>query len=99
MAVIERNSREAVTHYKVLERFGKYTFIECILETGRTHQIRVHMSENGHPIVGDEKYGDHAFNRAHHATRQRLIAKSLTLQTQGVLAYLAGRTFTSAHNF
>lgn len=57
MAVTERNSREAVTHYKVLERFGKYAFIECILETGRTHQIRVHMSENGHPIVGDKTYG------------------------------------------
>ena len=57
MTITDRNSREAVTHYKVLERLGKYTFIECVLETGRTHQIRVHMSHNGHPIVGDKTYG------------------------------------------
>lgn len=57
MTVTYHNSREAVTNYNVLERFGKYTFVECILETGRTHQIRVHMSKNGHPIVGDKTYG------------------------------------------
>ncbi|MEE1048994.1 MAG: pseudouridine synthase, partial [Clostridia bacterium] len=57
MTVTEHNSKEAVTHYNVLERFGAYTFIECILETGRTHQIRVHMSNGGHPIVGDKTYG------------------------------------------
>ncbi len=57
MTITEHNSREAVTHYRVLERFGAYTFIECVLETGRTHQIRVHMSKNGHPIVGDKTYG------------------------------------------
>ena len=64
MAVTYHNSREAITHYKVLERFGKYTFIECVLETGRTHQIRVHMSKLGHPIVGDPLYGvkKEAFN-------------------------------------
>lgn len=49
--------KHAVTHYKVLERFGFVTFIECRLETGRTHQIRVHMSSIGHPIFGDERYG------------------------------------------
>ena len=49
--------KRAVTHYKVLERFGYITFIECKLETGRTHQIRVHMSSIGHPIFGDERYG------------------------------------------
>ena len=47
------NGRRAVTHYKVLERFGKFTYIECQLETGRTHQIRVHMASIGHPILGD----------------------------------------------
>lgn len=57
MAINERNGKPAVTHYKVLERFGNYTFIECVLETGRTHQIRVHMSSIGHPLVGDEVYG------------------------------------------
>ena len=51
------NGRHAVTHYKVLERFGDYTYIECELETGRTHQIRVHMSSIVHPILGDTVYG------------------------------------------
>lgn len=56
MAVIE-GGREAITHYRVLERFGQYTFAECTLETGRTHQIRVHMAYIGHSIVGDPAYG------------------------------------------
>ena len=46
-----------MTHYRVLERFGNYTHIECELETGRTHQIRVHMASIGHPILGDLVYG------------------------------------------
>ncbi|MBE5040975.1 RluA family pseudouridine synthase [Ructibacterium gallinarum] len=57
MAVTMQHSREAVTHYRVLERLEAYTLIECVLETGRTHQIRVHMSKIGHPIVGDPLYG------------------------------------------
>ncbi|MCM1540850.1 MAG: RluA family pseudouridine synthase [Blautia sp.] len=55
MAVNE-HGRRAVTHYRVLRRFEKYTYIECRLETGRTHQIRVHMASIGHPILGDEVY-------------------------------------------
>lgn len=57
MAVVDRNSKEAVTHFKVLERFKQYTLIECQLETGRTHQIRVHMAYIGHPLLGDPLYG------------------------------------------
>ena len=57
MAVTEKNSRSAVTHWRVLERFGDYTLVECRLETGRTHQIRVHMAYRGHPILGDMVYG------------------------------------------
>lgn len=57
MSINEKNGKPAVTHYTVLERFGNYTLIECKLETGRTHQIRVHMSSIGHPLVGDEVYG------------------------------------------
>lgn len=57
MCVTQKNSRSAVTHYRVLERFGEYTFVECRLETGRTHQIRVHMQYIGHPVMGDEVYG------------------------------------------
>ncbi|MDO4545139.1 MAG: RluA family pseudouridine synthase [Bacillota bacterium] len=56
-AVTDINSREAITHYKVLERFGGFTFIEAKLETGRTHQIRVHMAYIKHPLLGDELYG------------------------------------------
>ena len=57
MAVTEKNSRTAVTHWRVLERFGQYTLVECRLETGRTHQIRVHMAHIHHPILGDTVYG------------------------------------------
>ena len=54
---IVRDGRNAVTHVKVLERYGSYTFIECRLETGRMHQIRVHLASKGHPLLGDEVYG------------------------------------------
>lgn len=57
MAVNVPNSKDAVTHYKVLKRLKGYTYIECRLETGRTHQIRVHMAGIGHPLLGDEVYG------------------------------------------
>ncbi len=57
MTVTEINSKDAITHFDVIERFKKYTLIKCRLETGRTHQIRVHMQFIGHPIVGDEVYG------------------------------------------
>lgn len=57
MAVNDKNGKEAVTHYRVLERFRQFTYIECQLETGRTHQIRVHMSSLGHPLLGDAVYG------------------------------------------
>ncbi len=57
MAVTELNSRDAVTHYSVIERYSGFTYASCLLETGRTHQIRVHMSHIGHPVVGDEVYG------------------------------------------
>lgn len=58
MAVNAKNGRNAVTHYRVLKRFDKYTYIECQLETGRTHQIRVHMASIGHPILGDDVYAN-----------------------------------------
>ncbi len=73
--VIYQNSREAVTHYNVLERFGDFTLIEAVLETGRTHQIRVHMTYIKHPLLGDELYGP-AKNKLG-AKRQMLHAKVL----------------------
>ena len=60
MAVIkndEYTSREAITHYRVIKRFNGFDYVQCVLETGRTHQIRVHMAYLGHPLLGDEVYG------------------------------------------
>lgn len=86
MAVIrsdEYKSREAITHWSVLERFGQFTHIECRLETGRTHQIRVHMSSIGHSLMGDTVYGGGAspFEHRHksHICGQCLFAAKLIL--------------------
>ena len=74
MAVV-RGGKEAVTHYRVLERFLGYTLVECVLETGRTHQIRVHMASIGHSLVGDPLYGQK--NGRFPLTGQLLHAKTL----------------------
>ena len=58
MAINEKNGIPAITLYKVLQRFAKYTYMEFQLETGRTHQIRVHMASIGHPLLGDEVYSN-----------------------------------------
>ena len=86
MAVIrgdEYKSREAITHWRVLERFGQFTHIECRLETGRTHQIRVHMSSIGHPLMGDTTYGggNSPFEARHkkYISGQCLFASNLML--------------------
>lgn len=57
MSINEKNGKHAVTHYQVIRRFRRFTFVECQLETGRTHQIRVHMASLGHPLLGDAVYG------------------------------------------
>lgn len=57
MTVTDKNAKEAVTHFRILERYKDFTLVECKLETGRTHQIRVHMRYIGHPLAGDPKYG------------------------------------------
>ncbi len=76
MAVVQRNGREAVTHWEVIARYGQYTHLRCRLETGRTHQIRVHMAYLNHPIVGDPIYGS---GRAELGlTTQCLHAQALT---------------------
>lgn len=75
MAVTATNSKEARTHFKVIERFDNYTLVECRLETGRTHQIRVHMQYIGHPVVGDEKY---SYRKTMQTQGQLLHAHQLT---------------------
>ena len=57
MCITHENSKNAVTHYEVIQSYGNFTHIRCILETGRTHQIRVHMASIGHPVAGDDVYG------------------------------------------
>lgn len=87
-----------VTEYRVLEERGETTLLEVTLHTGKTHQIRAHLAFIGCPVVGDEKYGDAAKNRAAHATRQRLLSKSLRLDSAGPLTYLNGKKFVSQKN-
>jgi len=76
MAVRKRNSKNAVSRFKIIEEFKNYTLVEVKIETGRTHQIRVHFSYLGHPIVGDKKYGS---KNSLKAERQLLHAKRLII--------------------
>lgn len=82
MSINSKNGKEAVTHYRVLERFRGYTYVECRLETGRTHQIRVHMASIGHPLLGDLVYGPQ--KQPFHLHGQTLHA--------GVLGFIHPRT-------
>lgn len=75
MAINAKGGKKAVTHFKVIERFKQATYIQAVLETGRTHQIRVHMSHIGHPIIGDSVYGRK--NEKHQLKGQTLHAKIL----------------------
>lgn len=77
MAVNEKNGKRAVTHYRVLQRFANHTYIECRLETGRTHQIRVHMASIHHPLLGDTVYGPE--KNPYHLEGQTLHAQVLGL--------------------
>lgn len=86
-------ARPIITAYETLEA-GPVSRLSVHLITGRTHQIRAHLAALGHPILGDDVYGDRAFNRAQHARRLMLCASSLTLDTGGALPRLDGRTFT-----
>ena len=87
MAINEKNGKPAITHYKVLQRFAKYTYMEFQLETGRTHQIRVHMSSIGHPLLGDQLYGN----------PKNLAMKGL--QGQTLHAMIIGFVHPSTHEY
>jgi 23S rRNA pseudouridine1911/1915/1917 synthase len=73
MAVLSdaAQGKHAVTHYKVLERLGYVTLVECVLETGRTHQIRVHMKHLGHTLFNDERYGGHEILKGTHFSKYK----------------------------
>ena len=86
-------AKPIITAYETLEA-GPVSRLSVHLITGRTHQIRAHMAALGHPLVGDDLYGDRAFNRQQKARRLMLCATSLTLETGGALPRLDGRTFS-----
>lgn len=79
MAINEKNGKDAITHFKVLERFGGYTYVQFKLETGRTHQIRVHMASIGHPLLGDALYS------SGRSPFKKLQGQTLHAQTIGFL--------------
>ena len=79
MSIHAKNGKRAVTHYQVLERFGDYTYIQCELETGRTHQSRVHMASIGHPLLGDSVYGPRK------SPFPKLVGQTLHAKTLGLL--------------
>lgn len=88
-----RGALGIATAYRVMEA-GKNARLEVELITGRTHQIRAHLAHIGHPILGDDKYGDRALNRELGVRRQQLWATKLVFHSEGALAYLNGRQFS-----
>lgn len=88
-----RGSMEILTGYRVLEA-GENARLQVDLITGRTHQIRAHLAHIGHPILGDDKYGDRALNRRLNLRRQQLWATSMVFHADGALEYLEGRRFS-----
>jgi 23S rRNA pseudouridine955/2504/2580 synthase len=106
VAVFDRpapGARTAVTQYALVRTDGERSLMEITLHTGRTHQIRAHMAHIGHPLLGDDKYGDRAFNKAHRARRQKLWASRLAFAFEASdcpeLREPAGKTLESAAPF
>ena len=95
----QSGAEKIITEYEVMERLGDIAYVKIILHTGKTHQIRAHMSFIGCPVLGDEKYGDGELNKKYSARRQRLIAKDLKFSLDGKLAYLSDIAFESAFEF
>ena len=88
-----KGALEIVTGYRVLEA-SNYARLEVELMTGRTHQIRAHLAHIGHPILGDDKYGDRALNRKLGLKKQQLWSTKLVFHTSGALAYLEGKSIS-----
>lgn len=85
------------TEYTVEEAQGDCARVRIALHTGKTHQIRAHLAYIGCPVLGDNKYGDDAFNSKYGARRQRLVAYNLNFRLDGALSYLNDKDFTSSH--
>ena len=88
-----RAAQEILTGYRVVEH-GEHALLEVELVTGRTHQIRAHLAHIGHPILGDDKYGDRMLNRQLGVRKQQLWATQMVFRAEGALSYLNGRSFS-----
>lgn len=91
-------AKKVITEYHVVEK-GECARLRILLHTGRTHQIRAHMAFIGHPLLGDDQYGDRAFNRAHQCRKLMLCATRLTFELEGELSYLNEKSFTCKPTF
>ena len=91
----KENTEKIVTEYSVLESYGERTKLKILLHTGKTHQIRAHLSHIGCPVVGDMKYGDEQKNKMLHCSRQQLVSYSLQFFNLKYLGYLNGKVFQS----
>lgn len=89
-------AEKIVTEYFGAENRGELARVQVRLHSGKTHQIRAHLAFCGHPVLGDEKYGDAVFNKKYRAARQELVAKKLSFAAEGMLAYLGGKMFESS---
>lgn len=92
----QKGAEKIVTEYFDAESFGEFSRVKVRLHSGKTHQIRAHLAFTGHPVAGDEKYGDETLNKKYKLRRHILVAKRLSFIFTGALSYLNGKEFVSA---